>query len=80
MSGNMPCPKCSHSETSVKDSRPSGLLVPNVRRVRKCESCGHRFRTRELMDDAGLEHFADLSALSKPARKAVRALIRAVAA
>lgn len=42
----MRCPRCGHQEDKVIDSRSSrgGDII---RRRRTCESCGHRFTTRE---------------------------------
>ena len=42
----MRCPKCSHLEDKVIDSRTSksGLVI---RRRRMCQDCGHRFTTYE---------------------------------
>lgn len=39
------CPKCSNSETTVVDSRPTQRA--GIRRRRECESCGERFTTVE---------------------------------
>jgi transcriptional repressor NrdR len=42
----MRCPRCGHDEDKVIDSRASrGGEV--IRRRRVCDSCGHRFTTRE---------------------------------
>lgn len=42
----MRCPRCSHSEDKVIDSRAS-RAGDVIRRRRVCVSCGHRFTTRE---------------------------------
>jgi len=42
----MRCPYCSHSDTQVKDSRPTEDNSA-IRRRRVCESCGGRFTTFE---------------------------------
>ena len=41
----MKCPKCSATDTHVKDSRD---LVDTRRRRRQCDSCGHKFTTTEV--------------------------------
>ena len=43
---NMRCPKCSHTEDKVIDSRSSGSGTV-TRRRRMCQQCGHRFTTYE---------------------------------
>jgi transcriptional repressor NrdR len=40
------CPFCAHSDTQVKDSRPTEDDTA-IRRRRQCESCGARFTTFE---------------------------------
>lgn len=40
----MKCPKCSSTESEVKDSRPHQDWI---RRRRKCHGCGHLFTTYE---------------------------------
>ena len=40
----MKCPECQISSTSVYDSRPEGEVVY---RRRKCNRCGHKWRTVE---------------------------------
>ena len=42
------CPHC-HGPTGVVDSRPSER-AGGIRRRRKCQSCGFRFRTMEVAD------------------------------
>ncbi|OEJ64609.1 transcriptional regulator NrdR [Magnetovibrio blakemorei] len=42
----MRCPFCSHSDTQVKDSRPSEDNA-TIRRRRYCPACGSRFTTFE---------------------------------
>lgn len=42
----MRCPFCFHSESQVKDSRPTEDGT-SIRRRRQCESCGARFSTFE---------------------------------
>lgn len=42
----MKCPICGHSETAVKDSRPTEDQVA-IRRRRVCDGCGFRFTTFE---------------------------------
>ncbi len=44
----MHCPKCTHEETRVVDSRstPEGR---SIRRRRECEKCGFRFTTQETI-------------------------------
>lgn len=43
----MPCPKCD-GDSKVTDSRP---VSANIRRRRKCISCGNRFSTVEVFDE-----------------------------
>ncbi|MBI2607964.1 MAG: transcriptional repressor NrdR [Candidatus Doudnabacteria bacterium] len=45
----MKCPKCSHEDTKVLDSRPlnEGMAI---RRRRECIKCGFRFSTHEEME------------------------------
>jgi len=54
-----PCIYC-QGPTETMDSRYAGSLhtrkgymnnLPNIRRRRKCKSCGARFTTREVHDD-----------------------------
>jgi len=49
----MQCPKCSHNDTRVIDSRTSksGLAI---RRRRVCQKCEHRFTTSEELVREGL--------------------------
>lgn len=54
------CPSCG-GDTAVKDSRPSpgiGRFVDmhNVKRRRRCQSCGLTFGTREVYDDYAPVH------------------------
>ncbi len=42
----MRCPFCGHSDSQVKDSRPTEDNA-SIRRRRQCESCGGRFTTFE---------------------------------
>src|SRR5436190_2068837 len=42
----MRCPFCFHTESQVKDSRPTEDNT-SIRRRRQCESCGARFTTFE---------------------------------
>lgn len=42
----MRCPFCAHSDTQVKDSRPTEDSAA-IRRRRQCEQCGARFTTFE---------------------------------
>lgn len=57
----MTCPICG-GKTLVVDSRPD---IDNIRRVRKCQECGHRFPTVEIDEDLynklkeGQKHHAD---------------------
>ena len=44
----MLCPKC-HKKTEVLDSRQ---FEDTTRRGRRCKSCGHRFRTLEVLQEA----------------------------
>ncbi len=43
----MRCPVCLGQSTKVLDSRDSG---ETIRRRRQCQSCGHRFTTRERIE------------------------------
>jgi len=45
----MLCPKCSHSDTRVLDSRDTHE-GKEIRRRRKCEKCGYRFTTFERVE------------------------------
>ena len=49
----MRCPKCSHTEDRVMDSR-SARHGSVIRRRRKCLQCGHRFTTYEEVVKAKL--------------------------
>ena len=49
----MKCPYCSHSETSVMDSRDSDDFS-TIRRRRECENCRKRFTTYERSEMATL--------------------------
>lgn len=42
----MKCPACNHPDSQVTDSRP---VRDEIRRRRKCKSCGFRWTTHELM-------------------------------
>lgn len=42
----MKCPFCAHTDTQVKDSRPSDDYR-SIRRRRECQACGRRFTTFE---------------------------------
>jgi len=44
------CPKCSEHKSRVINSR-QGREGREVRRRRHCEECGHRFTTRERLDE-----------------------------
>lgn len=46
----MECTECNHPDTSVMDSRKSTMYGGSIRRRRKCDSCGIRFTTYELLD------------------------------
>lgn len=49
----MRCPKCSHTESKVIDSRPSED-GDAIRRRRECLSCGTRFTTYERISETPL--------------------------
>lgn len=54
-SNNFKCPKCNAAAGSeVKDSR-APLEGNYIRRRRKCNACGHRFSTREMVWDDTVE-------------------------
>ena len=49
----MQCPKCSHPDTKVLDTR-LGKGNSSIRRRRQCLQCGHRFTTIEAILREGL--------------------------
>ena len=49
----MRCPKCSHQDDKVIDSRAS-REGSTIRRRRQCLGCGHRFTTYEEIEREGL--------------------------
>ena len=49
----MICPKCSHSDTRVLDSRETEGQKA-IRRRRECEKCGYRFTTFERVETTNL--------------------------
>lgn len=49
----MQCPKCSHADTKVLDTR-LGKGNMSIRRRRQCLDCGHRFTTLEEILREGL--------------------------
>jgi len=47
----MKCVQCGSFDTDVKDSRPTMVHGPGVRRRRCCRKCGLRFTTFELTEE-----------------------------
>lgn len=47
----MKCPSCGHTESKVVDSRLS-KSGEEIRRRRECDSCAHRFTTREGIEES----------------------------
>ena len=45
----MHCPECGGTKSKVLDSRS---VVDMIRRRRECITCGHRFNTFEIREDA----------------------------
>lgn len=43
------CPKCGHGEFHTSETR---LAHGSIRRRRVCKACGHRFTTRERIEEA----------------------------
>lgn len=43
----MRCPRCGSQNTKTIDSRPTAV---SRRRIHKCNSCGFRYRTYEIME------------------------------
>lgn len=46
-----PCPVCNVAGSRVVDSRPSGPRFAWRRRRRRCDGCGHSWRTYEVPGD-----------------------------
>lgn len=44
----IPCPECQHTMSSVLDTRPN-QRGEYVKRRRKCDSCGERYTTHEIL-------------------------------
>jgi transcriptional repressor NrdR len=49
----MKCPKCTHQDTKVVESRDAGE-GDSIRRRRECLSCGYRYTTYERMERPNL--------------------------
>lgn len=57
-----PSNPCTHTDSAVVDSRPSGRAI---RRRRKCVSCGYRWTTYERPEDSSVDRAQLLRRMQK---------------
>ena len=66
---SMPCIKCGHEKTTVKDSRLNlglNLIDNKVRRRRECNKCKFKYFSEEKVSPYSLKELRESQAVNKP--------------